>query len=662
MISNNNCGPSQFSQISKPSHFVGIIRVCLIITVSFAAAVASLYPFHQQFENQHEQQQAFATQHKKNYKDMDNHINQIPSETKPAASSEPEFDAINKYKNKSAPKTYQNTDHGIRIHYPSDWTFSEENGSIVKFGQQKYLQLDDGSFVAFYSPLESSNDTHLANLRVYSKDLPAEIEKLDGSSHLSLLDLYSVYFSHFLKYSNFTVMEPLAKTHLGDDNKSAYQIQYASGDGKQKQQSMLDTFTIYNNKIYGLRYTSEPNEYSKHLPAVKAMAESFETMPNEKQNEKRTDGTELAKEGLQISNKPTTTDSLHGTVTDDYDNNSNNNSNNGNSLAFDNPSPETHLDLLKNHTLAKINEDRQKFGLRPVNLSHNSAAQYQAENILTTKYMSHLTTNGEKPYMLYSKMGGLGKIRQNVAFIGDPSLHAKCVSGEIDCKKINPLKTINLLEDIMVYNDAHAKWHHRHNILDMYPTHVSLGIAYDDYSFALVQNFENNYINFSSPIVLDNSDGHVNISGTLLDSTTRFHSVEIYYDDLPSNPFYEKYKDPNLYQPGELVAAVKAATNVGFAAVNSNSTSASDNNPSPTPPVSSITMIEPSLESHYSSQNDSHKNHQTHNNNNNAISLEFDITSLLQVKKAGVYTIVVVLEDQSHYLFPGGARSIFHNG
>ncbi len=116
----------------------------------------------------------------------------------------------------------------------------------------------------------------------------------------------------------------------------------------------------------------------------------------------------------------------------------------------------------------------------------------------------------------------------------------------------------------MVYNDAHAKWHHRHNILDVYPTHVSLGIAFDDYSFALVQHFENNYINFSAPMVTGNSDWHVSISGTLLDSTTRFHGIEIYYDDLPSKSFYEKQKDPNLYQPGKLVAAVKEATNVGF--------------------------------------------------------------------------------------------------
>ncbi len=588
---------------------------------------------------------------------MDNHIYQIPSESKPA-SSEPEGgDVINK--DKSASKTYQNPGHGIKIQYPNDWTFSEENGSIVKFGQQKYLQLDDGSFVAFYSPLESSNDTHLANLRVYAKDLPAEIEKLDGKSHLSLLDLYSIYFSHFLKYSNFTVVEPIAKTSLGTDNKSAYQIKYASGDGNQKQQqqqSMLDTFTLYNNKIYGLRYTSEPNEYSKHLPAAKTMAESFETKQKEKQNEKRTDGTELANERPQTDKS--TTDSFHGAVTDD---NNNNNSNNGNNFAFGNSSSKTHLDLLKNHTLAKINEDRQKFGLRPVNLSHNSAAQYLAENILSTKYMSHLTTNGEKPYMLYSKLGGLGKLRQNVAFIGDPNLYDKCVSLEIDCKKINPPKTINLLEDIMVYNDAHAKWHHRHNILDMYPTHVSLGIAYDDYSFALVQNFENNYINLSTPMVLGNSDRHVmSISGTLLDNTTRFHSVEIYYDDLPSKSFYEKYKDPNLYQPGKLVAAVRAATNVGFAPGNSNSNSSVLGNYSPLMPSSNITMIKPTHEKYFGSQDIG--NNGNGNDNQTAISLVFDVTPLLKENKAGVYTVVIVLEDQNHNVFPGGAHSIFYHG
>jgi hypothetical protein len=328
-------------------------------------------------------------------------------------------------------------------------------------------------------------------------------------------------------------------------------------------------------------------------------------------------------------------DSHHLTVTNNI----------SDSFVFDNSSKLT-VGLLKNYAISKINEDRQHFGKHPVNLSLNNAAQYQSENILSTKYMSHLTTEGEKPYILYSKLGGYGKLRQNVAFIGDPLLYGKCISGEIDCKKINPLKTIDFLQDIMVYNDAHAKWHHRYNMLDNYTTHVSLGIAYDDYSFALVQNFENNYINFSNPIHMKNGDGHVKISGTLLNET-RLHGIEIYYDNLPTNSFYEQYKDPNNYQPGNLVATVKAATNVGFDTGISNSGLEKN---STDVPLSIPVMLNPEQESYSFSEG------------NQVISLELEILPLIKEKKSGVYTIVVILEDRNHSIFPGGAHSIFHNG
>jgi hypothetical protein len=182
-------------------------------------------------------------------------------------------------------------------------------------------------------------------------------------------------------------------------------------------------------------------------------------------------------------------------------------------------------------------------------------------------------------------------------------------------------------------------------MLDNYTTHASLGIAYDDYSFALVQNFENNYINFSNPIPLKNGDGHVKISGTLLNDT-RFHGVEIYYDDLPTNSFYEQHKDPNKYQPGNLVATVKAATNVGFDTSIGNSSLEKN---STDVPLSNAVMLNPVQESYSFSEG------------NQAISLEIDILPLIKEKKLGVYTIVVVLEDRNHSIFPGGAHSIFHD-
>ena len=605
-------------QITKSICFIGIVSI-FVVALSFTPP----YSLQQPYDSL---QQLFATSYIEYYDETGNNALQHVS-----ASTEVEG-FKNKNKNKTILQSYQNLNYGIKVQYPGNWTFSEENGSIVRFGeQQKYLQLDDGSFISFYSPLKNNNDTYLANLRIYAKDLPSEIEKLSNASHLSLLDLYAIYFLHMLKYSNFTIAEPITKTMFGIDNKSAIKIRYVTGDA-QTQQSVLDVFTLYNNKIYGLRYTSELNEYSKYLPVINAMISSFEIKTKKENEDKIIDGPKVETRGLHINNP---SDFSHLTVTNNI----------GNSLIYNNSSSPS-VDSLKTYALSKINEDRQDFGKHPVNLSLNSAAQYQAENILSTKYMSHLTTKGEKPYMLYSELGGYGKLRQNIGFIGDPYLYGKCIGGEIDCKKINPLKTIDLLEDIMVYNDAHAKWHHRYNILDIYTTHVSLGVAYDDYSFALVQNFENNYINFSNPIHMKNGDKHVKVSGTLLNDT-RFYGVEIYYDSLPTNSFYEQYKDPDKYQPGNLIATVKAATNVGFATGISNSTLEKN---STVASLSNVVMISPLKESYSFSEN------------KQAISLEFDILPLIKEKKSGVYTIVVVLEDLNHNVFPGGAHSIFHDG
>ena len=94
--------------------------------------------------------------------------------------------------NKTDFLSYQNNEQNIKISYPKNWTFSEENGSIIKFGkvleQQKYLQIDDGSFVAFYSPLNNANETYLDNLRIFTKDLSLQdynISKSDSGKPLS---------------------------------------------------------------------------------------------------------------------------------------------------------------------------------------------------------------------------------------------------------------------------------------------------------------------------------------------------------------------------------------------------------------------------------------------------------------------------------------------
>jgi hypothetical protein len=527
---------------------------------------------------------------------------------------------------------YQNNEQNVKVSYPKNWTFSEENGSIIKFGkvleQQKYLQIDDGSFVAFYSPLNNPNETYLDNLRIFTKDVSLQDYNISESnfgkpsSSATLLKLYTYFYLDLLRNSNVTVIDPLSKTMFGIDNYPAYKISYKAEGG---QQHIFETWTIYSNKVYGLRYTAQLNDYPKYLPLVKIMMASIEIG----------NGSNIYKNSLNNYNNINKNYSSLQTI-----------NNNSNKNVLSKPI----LESLKQYALSKINKDRQQFGLHPVNFSENKAAQYQAQNVLSTMYMSHLTTDGQKPYMLYSNFGGTGKLRQNVAVIGDYYYFNKCIRGEIVCKKIDPYRTISLLEDIMMYNDAHADWHHRYNILDKYSTNVSLGIAYNDYFFTIVQNFENNYIFFSKPIIMNNLTKHIEISGKILNNT-KFHNIEVYYDSLPTDTFYQKYKDPNVYQPGKLVGAVKEATKIGFAIGDGNNNTLIENKQNNISSsillLSNITMINPIVEKYSKSDN--------------IFDLVFDLSPFIKEYGKGVYTIMIILEDQKQNIFPGGERSIFYN-
>jgi uncharacterized protein YkwD len=73
---------------------------------------------------------------------------------------------------------------------------------------------------------------------------------------------------------------------------------------------------------------------------------------------------------------------------------------------------------LVQHVLDRINKDRTDFGLLPVKLSSNQAAEIHAEDVFRTRQISHWTTNGEKPYMTYTQNDGEGSVQQNVAIAG----------------------------------------------------------------------------------------------------------------------------------------------------------------------------------------------------------------------------------------------------
>src|SRR6185312_14920538 len=152
----------------------------------------------------------------------------------------------------------------------------------------------------------------------------------DSGKSLSstLLKLYTSFYLDFLKNSNVTIIDPLSKTILGIDNYPAYKIGY-------EQQYVFETWTIYNNKIYGLRYTAQLKDYPKYLPLVKIMMDSFEIG----------NGTNIYKNSLNTNKSYST-----------YRQTINNNTSDKNDLS------KPRLESLKQYALLKINKDRQQFG------------------------------------------------------------------------------------------------------------------------------------------------------------------------------------------------------------------------------------------------------------------------------------------------------------
>ncbi len=215
---------------------------------------------------------------------------------------------------------------------------------------------------------------------------------------------------------------------------------------------------------------------------------------------------------------------------------------------------------LVQHVLNRINKDRADSGLLPVELSPNQAAQIHAEDVFRTKQISHWMTNGEKPYMTYTQYDGEGSVQQNVAIAGfSPEQYEQCVTNVlIKCEEIEPLSTIDQLQYEMMYNDKECcNDGHKNNILNPRHTHVSIGIVYDQYYLALVQNFENNY-----GLDVEMEDSDIEMSGTLSDG--QLDHIAIYYDEMPTQTVYEQNKDLLSYSAGELVAVVVKPSPPGY--------------------------------------------------------------------------------------------------
>ncbi len=281
---------------------------------------------------------------------------------------------------------------------------------------------------------------------------------------------------------------------------------------------------------------------------------------------------------------------------------------------------------LKQFALQLINEDREKQGLSPVLLSNNFAAQTHADDLFKTRYHStHWTSDGMKPYMKYTIYGGEGAVAQNVhagPIYSDDQIE-RCKADKAICQKVDMKKQIEESEYLMLYEDEECCDNgHRDNILDKYHTKVSIGIAYDDYYFAFVQNFENIYIEYDDPI--EENRGYIEISGDIISG--KLLGIEVFYDETPTIDVYNEFKDQNSYSYGDLVAHVVEPARVGYYYEQPDD----------------YTLIEATR----------------WKTEGNSFDLAFNLYQLMS-DSDGVYTIVILLEDENYDVFEATSHSFF---
>jgi uncharacterized protein YkwD len=191
-------------------------------------------------------------------------------------------------------------------------------------------------------------------------------------------------------------------------------------------------------------------------------------------------------------------------------------------------------------TLGVINAERDSAGLQPVALSAVASGQQHADSMAYYGYFSHWDSQGYKPYMRYTLLGGKGSVQENVALsyctASQPNSAQEVVAA---CSLRTVEDAINASEWMMLNNDSACCGNgHRQNILDPLHNRVSLGVAYNATAVFLVEDFENSYIGNET---LQVSSGNVTLQGTLVDyeqgwmESRSGAEISIYFDPTPSN-------------------------------------------------------------------------------------------------------------------------------
>ena len=285
------------------------------------------------------------------------------------------------------------------------------------------------------------------------------------------------------------------------------------------------------------------------------------------------------------------------------------------------------LDTLRNLALRLINRDRAAHGLPPVVLGTNPAAQLHAEDMLAHDYFGHWWADGRKPYMVYTQTNGTSYASENAATSGWTDREwdvAGCGSLLVRCIVPDLAESIADHQRSMMYDDAHADWGHRDNILGSSHRAVNIGIASNGRRMTFIQHFEGGAVEAHGPPVL-NANGVLSFSLTKLEARVAIGGVVSISYDPPPTP----------KSPKQIDALDSYCVGGGF---------------TPNWPDSdAVTILEPpGAGYHYSNLDSNEVVASNWTETTDAFSFAANVGRLMQ--RPGVYTVIIWRDNSGGYL------------
>jgi uncharacterized protein YkwD len=187
--------------------------------------------------------------------------------------------------------------------------------------------------------------------------------------------------------------------------------------------------------------------------------------------------------------------------------------------------------FLRSELLAMVNRERETHGLETVKLDDfaSQIAAAHAQDMASGGFLSHWGRDGRKPYQRYSFAGGTEATQENdgaVDHTGYFLTTEEFVSDVTDSHRSMYLETPP--------NDGHRK-----AILAPQHTHVGFGVAMNYGHVRLSEIYVARYVSVDSYSPTRPPRSKFKFSGQMLHPKHTIHTIDVFYEELPTPPTLE---------------------------------------------------------------------------------------------------------------------------